>query len=367
VHRAALRELVNLLETEPDAAIAGSTMMQLDYPWRINEMGAFVKLHSGELVLHRNLENIAAWEGKDVYELLKSDADLCRQLLHCQPFLDVDYVAAASLLIRADVAKQAGLWRDYFIHFDDVEWCLRVGEMGHRVLASAKSLIWHLSAAAKVPTWVLYYDSRNILDMMKIHHAGDASLKRTERHILLKAVYYHLLGKTDLAGLLQQGLEDYQAGRIGKKEFKLTHTRKPNNNFHEVLANPNIQRIIVSCTVNLQGAGMQKTLVQALRNRPELEITFMASSAEADINQLPRARILKISPHRIKRWWQYWNLRGHFDAVIQSDYAPLIGLSWLNASIAFINDEGFCEYPAPQLPAVWQAGMRWVRSYFDNV
>ena len=57
---------------------------------------------------------------------------------------DVDYVAAGSLLIRADVAKQAGIWRDYFIHFDDVEWCLRIGKMGHRVLASAKSLIWHL-------------------------------------------------------------------------------------------------------------------------------------------------------------------------------------------------------------------------------
>lgn len=364
VHRAALSELVHLLETKPDVAVAGSTMMQLDYPWRINEMGAYVKLHSGELVLNRHLENIAAWQGKDVYELLKSDADLSKQLLHCQPFLDVDYVAAASLLIRADVAKQAGIWRDYFIHFDDVEWCLRIGKMGHRVLASAKSLIWHLSAAAKVPTWVLYYDNRNILDMMRTHNAGEAALKRTERYIRLKAVYYHLLGKTDLAGLLQQGLEDYQAGKFGKKDIKLTHNYQPNHNFHKVLANPNFKRIFVSYSVNLQATGVQEAFIQAMLKRPELEITFMAQPAGAEIYQLPRARFLRISSNRVKRWWHYWKLRGRFDAVIQSDYAPVIGLSWLDAAIVFINDEGFCERPAPQWSAVWQAGMRWVKSYF---
>jgi len=47
-------------------------------------------------------------------------ADLSQHLMHCQPYyMDVEYVAAASLLVRAEVAKKAGLWRDYFIHFDD--------------------------------------------------------------------------------------------------------------------------------------------------------------------------------------------------------------------------------------------------------
>jgi GT2 family glycosyltransferase len=79
---------------------------------------------------------------------------------------DVDYVAAASLLIRAEVAKKAGLWEDFFIHFDDVDWCLRIKEMGHRVVCVADSVIWHLSAAQKPITWARYYDVRNMLFLL---------------------------------------------------------------------------------------------------------------------------------------------------------------------------------------------------------
>ena len=108
-----------------------------------------------------------------------------------------------------DVAKQAGIWRNYFIHFDDVEWCLRIGKMGYRVVVSAKSLIWHLSAAAKVPTWVLYYDNRNILDLLQTHGANKQQLKQLTKYILKKAIYYHLIGKSDLAQLHYDAINDF--------------------------------------------------------------------------------------------------------------------------------------------------------------
>ncbi|MEZ5671363.1 MAG: hypothetical protein R3E08_02885 [Thiotrichaceae bacterium] len=133
-------ELVNVLEEKSDIAIAGSTMMQLDYRGESIRMGAFVDMqyHSGHLVLNRHLETIPAWQGKTAMQLLGENVDLSQHLMHCNSQMDVEYVAAASLLIRAQVAKKAGLWRDYFIHFDDVEWCLRIGKMGHRVVVSAK-------------------------------------------------------------------------------------------------------------------------------------------------------------------------------------------------------------------------------------
>ncbi|AUI67439.1 glycosyltransferase family 2 protein [Beggiatoa leptomitoformis] len=366
VHQNALVELVNILESHADIAVVGSTMMQLDYPWRINEMGAFVDFGSGQLKLNRHLEEVQAWQGQDIKVLLQQDYDLSKRLLHCHPYMDVDYVAAASLLIRAPIAKQAGLWRDYFIHFDDVEWCLRLGQMGHRVVVSAKSLIWHLSAAAKVPTWVLYYDNRNVLDMLKTHGADDATLRRMIQYSLKKAVYYHLLGKPDLAQLHYDAVDDFQQNQFGKKAIQLTVSQyKPNHSIASVLTDPTIKRVLISFAVNLQATDTQEIIASILKQRSDLQVVFMPLINGISVYQLPRSRFTPPIPRFfLRRWLFYWRLRGQYDLVIQSDYQRVIGLSWLKAKIIFINDEGFALSPPPNFSTVWQAGLRWFKSLF---
>jgi len=360
VHRRALTELVALLENKPDVAVVGSTMMQLDYPWKINEMGSFIDRSLGQLIWHRHLEAITAWKGYTVQELLTVDADLTKHLMHCQPYLDVEYVAAASLLVRADVAKKAGLWRDYFIHFDDVEWCLRIAKMGHRVIVSAKSLIWHLSAVAKVPTWILYYDNRNVLDLLKTHGADASTLKRLTQYTLKKAGYYHLLGKPDLAQLHYDAIADFKAGRFGKRDIKLTNTYQPNEEISTVFLEPTIKKILVSWTVNLNATGLQESLVQAMLKRPELKLDFLTLPGGKPIFQMPRAHFI-FMPKSFTRWKRYWQLRGHYDLVIQSDYEASIGLSWLKADLLYVNDEGFCHRPPPKFRNVLKAIWRFLR------
>lgn len=362
VHSRALTELVALLEAKPNVAVAGSTMMQLDYPWRINEMGAFIdrKVGIGRLILHRHLEPVGAWQGRSVQELLTVDPDLSRHLMHCPPYMDVEYVAAASLLVRADVARKAGLWRDYFIHFDDVEWCLRIAEMGYRVVVSSQSLIWHLSAAAKVPTWVLYYDNRNVLDLLKNHGANARTLRRLRRYILKKAVYYHLIGKADLAQLHYEALADFQAGRFGKKDIQLECTYQPNEAVLKVLLEPTIKKILVSWTVNLHATRLQEVLVQARLSRPELSIEFLTLPGGVPLFQMPRADFV-FMPKRFSRWKTYLRLRGRYDLVIQSDYQPSIGLSWLKANLLFVNDDGFCRHPPPRLGHLLKALWKFFR------
>ncbi|HEW97205.1 MAG: hypothetical protein DRR16_23075 [Candidatus Parabeggiatoa sp. nov. 3] len=367
VHHRALTELVALLEAKPDIAVAGSTMMQLDYPWRINEMGAFIdrKVNIGHLILFRHLETIQAWQGYSAPELLTIKADLSQHLMHCQPYMDVEYVAAASLLIRVKVAKEAGLWRDYFIHFDDVEWCLRIAEMGYRIVVSAQSLIWHLSAAAKVPTWVLYYDNRNVLDLLSNHGADQTTLRHFKLYILKKAVYYHLIGKPDLAQLHYDAVNDFEAGRFGKKNIQLNSTYQPNDAVSSVLLDKTVKKILVSRTVNLQATRLQEPLVQAMLTRPELEIDCMPLLNGETVYQLPRARFIKpFPPSKIKRWFTYWRLRGQYDLIIQSDYDASIGLSWLKADLLYVNDEGFCRRSQPKWRDVVKAVYLFFRSFY---
>lgn len=359
VHQKALSELVIILEQNQDIAIAGSTMMQLDYPWRINEMGAFVDRGRGTLILNRHLKKVPGWREKPLQDLLTSDADLDSKLSYCQPFMDVDYVAAASLLIRNSVARKAGLWMDFFIHYDDVEWCLRIENMGHRIAVSARSLIWHLSAAAKVPSWILYYDNRNVLYLLEKHSGKDA-VKNTAKWILKKALYYCLLGKKDLGDLHLQAIADYKNKITGKKEIRLPTESFPVSQVESVFFDPSIKKIIIPWTVNLQAANAQAALVKAMKRRNDLSVFYIlppqeGSKSEYSHCQLPGSIPIHMPRFKLFRYLRYFRLRGAFDLALQSDYQPVLPLSWVARENLFINYESFSRRPGPgikDLPAI---------------
>ncbi|GBE02291.1 galactofuranosyl transferase GlfT2 [bacterium BMS3Abin08] len=199
VSKNSLSELVKVLESDEGIAVAGSQMCQLDNPEVTNEVGAYVDLNYGGLVLNRHLT---------------------RKSNNRSGIYDVDYVAAASLVVRADVARKAGLWEDFFIHFDDVEWCLRIKGLGYRIAAVADSVIWHLSAAEKPVTWQQYYDVRNMLFLLKKY----ASLSDVRRFLVrkcLQAVEIELRGLSPMAEMLLYAVEDFKNDRRGGRNFDL--------------------------------------------------------------------------------------------------------------------------------------------------
>lgn len=363
VHKNALSELVTVLEENSETAIAGSTMMQLDYPWRINEMGAFVDQQNGTLVFNRHYEEISNWQGTPIDDLLVEDADLSQQLMHCQPVMDVDYVAAASLLIRAPVARQAGLWMDFFIHFDDVEWCLRIGKAGHRVAVSAKSLIWHLSAATKVPNWILYYDNRNILYLLA-KHSGDIAVNNAIRNILKKTLYYKLIGKADLAELHLQAISDFEQGLTGKKTIQLPYKFERVAEIGRILNDPSIKKIIVPWTINMQASNIQNIFVGVMKKRPELEVFYIVSPYDPQ-RQLPNTIPIAMPKFVVSRYIKYFRLRNQFDIALQSDYQTIFPLSWIARKNLFVNDENFCLRQAPKLSEVISLSILLVKKWFQ--
>ncbi len=199
VSKDAIKHLVTTLQKDKDIAIAGSQMCQLDNPEVTNEVGAYVDFHNGHLVLNRHLT---------------------RKRNNAAGIFDVDYVAAASMLVRADVAKKAGLWEDFFIHFDDVDWCLRIKKMGYKIVGVAESVIWHLSAAEKPITWQQYYDARNMLYLLRTH-GTKKDVARFLRRKCLQAIHSEFKGLTPVAKLILDAIEDFLRGKKGKKVFNL--------------------------------------------------------------------------------------------------------------------------------------------------
>lgn len=334
VHNQALQYLLETLEKEEDAAICGSTMMQLDFPWRINEMGAFVDLDKGKLNLHRHQEEIRGLKKKKISLLIKSKLDLSKKLSNCPKYQDIDYVAAASLLIKTSVAREAGLWDDYFIRFDDIEWCLRIGNLGYRILVSSQSIIWHLSAHAKIPTWILYYNNRNILYLLE-KHSTTAAVKRKINWIKKKAIYYSLIGKNDLANLHLQAIQDFRKKIKGKADISVSK----NTTIADILSDTSIKKILVPWTINLHATKIHEPLSKLAKSRPDLEITYLHIPG-ALANSIPGAQTREASHFRLFRWFNYAKQYKYYDAILQSDYHVIPAFSWLGKETIFINDDG---------------------------
>ncbi len=123
----ALSTLIQTLQNHHEVGLVGSQIRKLQEPDKIQEVGAFINTAKAHLKTNfANLSNI-------------SDEEILRG----RPYISVDVCAAASLLVRCEVVQQIGVFEDYFLHFDDVEWCLRAKQAGWAIAANPASLVWH--------------------------------------------------------------------------------------------------------------------------------------------------------------------------------------------------------------------------------
>jgi GT2 family glycosyltransferase len=201
-----LTELVQTLETQEKVGIVGSQIRKTQDPETIQEVGSFIYPAKAHLKIHFG-------------NSLASSAD---PVLNFQPYVQVDVCAAASLLARREVAQQAGDFENYFLHFDDVEWCLRVQQAGWTVAINPRSRVWHDAPDFKGRAWISYYDERNICYCWQ-KHRPELVLKRI-RVSLPRLTYYAATGRYFLASIALQGYQDFIDNVRGKKPTPFDYT-----------------------------------------------------------------------------------------------------------------------------------------------
>ncbi len=69
---------------------------------------------------------------------------------------EVDYVIGASMFCHSSLIKKIGLMpEDYFLYYEDIDWCITAQKAGFRNYTCTKSIIYHkqgLSTGAKLLT-----------------------------------------------------------------------------------------------------------------------------------------------------------------------------------------------------------------------
>lgn len=76
----------------------------------------------------------------------------------------VDYITGCCLLAKREVIEKTGLMNgDYFLYYEDADWCLGARKKGFKCVLVPKAKIWHKcsrSAQEGSPSYI-YYHSRN--------------------------------------------------------------------------------------------------------------------------------------------------------------------------------------------------------------
>ncbi len=114
---------------------------------------------------------------------------------------------------------------------------------------------------------------------------------------------------------------------------------------------------------------MQTPLAKAMKQRDDLRVFYLVPPAKLKsplTAQIPGAIPIHISSSRLWRYWHYFKLRGQFDLVMQSDYQPILPLSWLGREVVFINDENFCRRPKASFSNVKRLLPQILRYLFKN-
>lgn len=138
VHRGALDELVNFMESHPDAAAVGPALRNEDgspqntgvrFPtnWNILVEALFLdRVFPRSRVFGRHKE-------------LFADQDAPRK---------VQYVQGACLMLRTEVARTIGdMDEQFFLYFEEVDWCKRMYDAGYSVYMCPSAVVTHFANA----------------------------------------------------------------------------------------------------------------------------------------------------------------------------------------------------------------------------
>jgi len=136
-----------------------------------------------------------------------------------------DYLTGCCLLIKKEVIKKIGvLADDYFLYYEDTDFCLRAKKAGYDCLYIPASKIWHKISRSTQPgsSSYIYYHTRNGLTMAKRN--GSLLIKffiyLNCLFLFLKQIvkYIFMPAKKKWAVAVLKGERDFLLGRMGKKD-----------------------------------------------------------------------------------------------------------------------------------------------------
>ena len=195
-----LEKLIEIGESDQKIGIVGPMVYHHDEPDMIQSAGG---------MLGKNWESI---------HLGKNELD---QGQFREPH-QVEWISGCAILVRRDVIEQVGpLDKDYFIYWEETEWCIRAGLAGWKIFHVPEAKIWHKGVQRdyQPKPYVTYYSTRNHLFTLAKHHASLTAKFYTWKNLLRTLASWSIKpkwrNKRDHRNAMWRGMVDYLLRRSG--------------------------------------------------------------------------------------------------------------------------------------------------------
>ena len=138
--------LLTVLQSDPAIGIATPLLAVMDQPEQVWALGSTVNWRTGAVERLYAGERVSTWRK--------------------QPPFAVDAASGAAMLVKRQVFETVGLMdEDFFLYYEETDWCLRVQRAGYQIMAVPSSQVLHKVSAALGETSPVidYYMLRNHL------------------------------------------------------------------------------------------------------------------------------------------------------------------------------------------------------------
>lgn len=190
IEQDAVQTLVETMEDDNNLGLIGPKIYDYNEPNKIWFAGASIDWRTGE----------SPHSGKGEIDHGQFNAAM-----------EVDRLSGCAMLIKTEVFERIGyLDPDYFLYFEDVDFCVRARKAGYKIIYVPQAKVWHkgsMSTKANHDSPLhAYYHNRNRLIFLNKH--GKISIREHIKNMLrifIGSRYKRL------------GIMDYYLGRFGRK------------------------------------------------------------------------------------------------------------------------------------------------------
>lgn len=199
-----IAQLAEYLQQHPHVGVCSPTILRSD--GSIQELGAYLDEQRCDIRLNRSSDYSS-------YEYESSN------------FYTVDYVPACCALVRREVIAKVGVFiTDFFIYWDDIEWCYRVRAAGYQIACFAQPVCHHYGGGSHksslLPTY--YYWRNRIYFWLNYFDQGKRAHCRSmlRESIIIAWATSKTLGKHNQARIILLAAKHGLGGQLGRWIFQ---------------------------------------------------------------------------------------------------------------------------------------------------
>ena len=88
--------------------------------------------------------------------------------------MEVDWISGCALMVSRRAIEEVGLIsEEFFIYWDEVDWCLRFRQAGFKIMTEPRAKVWHkgVKRLYSPKPVITYYVTRNRFLLLSKHHA----------------------------------------------------------------------------------------------------------------------------------------------------------------------------------------------------